>query len=79
MAKVIVTTVFKDKFDNRITYKVGQEVEFADEARVADLVSRGLTEVVGKSKEADTAEAEKVEVVDAPKPKGRPKVELKSE
>lgn len=46
MAKVIVKAAFMDKFNSAIRYTAGQEVEFDDNARVADLASRGLVEVV---------------------------------
>jgi hypothetical protein len=46
--KVKVTTRFKDITNPARVFEVGAEVEFADEARVKNLVSRGLVEVVGK-------------------------------
>jgi hypothetical protein len=42
MAKVKVTTRFKDTTNLARIFEVGQEVEFADEVRVKNLVSRGL-------------------------------------
>jgi hypothetical protein len=50
MAKVKVTTRFKDITNLSRIFEVGAEVEFADEARVKNLVSRGLVEVVGEQK-----------------------------
>jgi hypothetical protein len=76
MAKVLIKTTFKDKFDTSLLYRVGQEVEFDDTERVKDLASRGLVEELKddpKAEVAETIEAEKVEAVDTPKPKGRPK------
>jgi hypothetical protein len=76
MAKVKVTTRFKDILNPARIYKVGQEVEFVDNERVKDLVSRGLVEVIGKLNDepkVEAAETKKAEVASTPKPKGRPK------
>jgi hypothetical protein len=53
MAKVKVTTRFKDITNPARVFEVGMEVEFADEARVKNLVSRGLVEVIGEPKGDD--------------------------
>lgn len=53
MAKLKIKARFRDILNKTTFYEVGQEVEFADEARVKDIVSRGLAEVIGKPKIVD--------------------------
>jgi hypothetical protein len=57
MTKVKVTTRFKDTTNLARIFEVGQEVEFADEVRVKNLVSQGLVEVVGDQKVPDELKA----------------------
>lgn len=49
MAKVKITSRFRDKIDHKTWYEVGMEVEFSDEERVKDLISKGWVEVVRES------------------------------
>lgn len=63
----------QDKTNRSRFFNVGEEVEISDEKRVADIVSRGLADVVGKAEPAEPTHPETVEVAEAPKPKGRPK------
>lgn len=46
--KVKVLSKFVDKYDFSQVYNVGDEVETFDDARIKDLVERGLVEVEGK-------------------------------
>lgn len=50
--KVKVLRVFRDKYTKGL-YSVGIELEFEDEARIEDLTSRGLVEVIEEEKAAD--------------------------
>lgn len=59
--KVIVTSVFRDKFTHRL-YNCGDSLEMEDEARVQDLESRKL--------------AERVETVKTPEEKKEVKISL---
>lgn len=47
MAKLKVLNPFRDKKDHKSWYKPGQMINISDEARVDDLVKRGLCAVVG--------------------------------
>lgn len=51
--KVKVLSKFVDKYDFSKVYNVGDEVETFDEARIKDLVERGLVEVEGKKETKD--------------------------
>lgn len=68
--KVVVIRIFRDKFTKE-EYPVGKELEFEDNDRVEDLVSRGLVVVVEDKEKATGAislfdkEFEKKVVVDA--------------
>ncbi len=46
MSKVLIISRFRDKFDKSTFYEAGQTIEFTDEERVKDLVSRGFAEVI---------------------------------
>ena len=69
--KVKVTRVFRDMFTKHL-YEVGMELEFSDEARVENLVERGLVEVIEEQEIDDVLmitvfekEFEKKVVIDA--------------
>lgn len=51
--KVKVLSKFVDKNDFSKVYNVGDEVDTFDEARIKDLVERGLVEVEGKKDSKD--------------------------
>ena len=50
--KVKVLKIFRDKFTKEL-YSVGMELDFQDEARIEDLTSRGLVEVIEEKKAVD--------------------------
>lgn len=56
--KVKVLKPFMDKFDHSVSYDVGTELDWNDEARIADCEERGLIEVIPE--------------VEKPKPKKKP-------
>lgn len=66
--KVKVISIFQDKFTKQI-YKVGDVLDFEDEARVEDLVNRKLVEVPEEKKEVKISlfekELEKKQLVEA--------------
>lgn len=69
--KVKVIQVFRDKFTKHL-YETGMELEFSDEARVEDLVERGLVELIEEQEPSDKVmitlfdkEFEKKVVIDA--------------
>lgn len=51
--KVKVLSKFVDKYDFSKVYNVGDEVDTFDEARIKELVERGLVEVEGKKDTKD--------------------------
>lgn len=48
--KVKVLEIFRDKYSKEL-YSVGKVLEFEDESRIDDLVSRGLVEAIEEKKE----------------------------
>lgn len=64
MAKLKVISRFKDKVTGAI-YEKGAEVEFSDAARVADIVSRGVAEVVEVDGTDEVADTDNTDEVDA--------------
>lgn len=40
--KCIVTAIFKDKYDGSYTYHPGDEIDWTDQDRIDDCISRGL-------------------------------------
>lgn len=72
--KVKVIQVFRDKFTKHL-YETGMELEFSDEARVEDLVERGLVELIEEQESSDNpvliqlfnSDFEKKAVIDAMK------------
>ena len=75
MTRVRVISEFHDRADYSRVYKVGQEVDFEDKARVRSIVERGLGEIVEEPvAEIYVEEADKPVAVIAdntPKPKKR--------
>lgn len=71
MAKVKITSRFRDKIDHTTWYEIGTEVEFRDEERVKDLVSKGWVEVVPESRKESVSvfckEFDRAVVMDAMK------------
>ena len=57
--KVKVLSKFVDKYDFSQVYNVGDEVETFDEARITDLVSRGLVEAYEDKEEKGDSTEEK--------------------
>lgn len=63
MKKLVVLSEFVDKDNFAKMYRVGDVVEFQDENRIEDLISRGLCEVEKESKDDDKGAA-KISIFD---------------
>lgn len=55
--KLIVKNTFRDKNDHVTVYQPGTMLEIAEEARVANLVERGLCEKVENPEETESPES----------------------